>query len=202
MKELSTLIIEKIKKSYTLEYINSFKIDFKNFYLLNKGDSFKKNSQWEVKIDSENSFYLISTNNSYSFYTINMEKNRTKNVNTAKYFYCYYELNLDFPDTIVKPKFLADYIINLFKFNNPKIVNNIKFNKKYIIETKNKNEVNHVFSEEILELISSKSYFYLEIRNNKCLLFSDSSIDYDETIIMIEVMKKVINNLKLYLYHK
>src|SRR5450631_489007 len=101
-------LIAKIKADYSLMPATLDVLQLNGFSILEKGDGYKISYCWEL----ESSFYLFSLYNSYRLRSIDPAAKQPR-YRSFKYLYCFLTLNMDFPDTIIRPNTLGEKLANL-----------------------------------------------------------------------------------------
>ena len=109
-----------------------------------------------------------------------------------KYLYCFLTLSTDLPDTIVRPNTLGEKIANLIIHSHTRIPHNSKFNSRYLVESTAADLLISKLTEELLLHIENFEELYLEIRDRKCLLLHLRPANYDDTVQLIEISKRLL----------
>jgi hypothetical protein len=186
-EEIFKSLIDKIKGDYQLMPASRDVLQLNGFSVLEKGDGFKVSYCWEL----QSGLYLFSLYNSYRLHNIDpaAQKPRFK---SFKYLYCFLTLSTDLPDTIVRPNTLGEKIANLIIHSHTRIPHNSKFNSRYLVESTAADLLISKLTEELLLHIENFEELYLEIRDRKCLLLHLRPANYDDTVQLIEISKRLL----------
>jgi hypothetical protein len=162
-------------------------LQLNGFSILEKGDGFKVSYCWEL----QPSFYLFSLYNSYRLHNIDPAAQKPR-FRSFKYLYCFLTLSTDLPDTIIRPNTPGDKLVDLFTHSHTRIPHNSKFNSRYLLESTASDALISKLTDELLLHIENFEDLYLEIRDRKCLLLHLRPANYDDTVQLIEISKRLL----------
>lgn len=180
-------LIDRIKKDYPLTPANTDILQPDTFSLLEKGDGFRIGYCWEIQANC----YLFSFYNSYRLHQIDPALQKPS-YRSFKYLCCFLTLNSDLPDTLIRPNTMAEKLVNLFTHSQHKIAPNSKFDSKYLVESTNPDVLISRLSKEILSQMEHFNELHVEIRGRQCLLFHLRPANYEDTVQLIEIAKRLL----------
>jgi hypothetical protein len=182
------IAIAKLKEKRDLTIV-SYKPDFEVFTTIYKGDAFKIKTSWKVN-ELKKSTYILSYNNSYHLDTVTGNLEYRPHYVTSSYLCCYVDLNASIPDTIVHPLSLTDKIVNILFHQNIKLKNKPLFNKKYLLQSVDKEKIIEILTDKLIDTLASFDDIFIEIRNNKCLIHYLRPVLENDGIILTEIAEK------------
>ena len=185
--EIFKSFVAKIKADYPLTPASLNLLQLNGFSILEKGDGYRISYCWEL----QSGLYLFSLYNSYRLHNIDpaAQKPRYK---SFKYLYCFLTLTTDLPDTIIRPNTLGEKLANLVTHSHTRIPHNSKFNSRYLLESTAPDVVISKLTDELLLHIENFEELYLEIRDKRCLLLHLRPANYDDSIQLIEISKRLL----------
>jgi hypothetical protein len=187
-EEIFKSLIAQIKADYPLTPAALGVLQLDEFSVLEKGDGFKISYCWEL----ESGLNLFSLYNSYRLHSINPADQKPR-FRSFKYLYCFLTLSTDLPDTIIRPNTLAEKLANLVTHSHTRIPHYSKFNSRYLVESITPDLLISKLTDELLLYIENFEDLYLEIRDKKCLLLHLRPANYNDTVQLIEISKRVIS---------
>lgn len=184
-------IIETARTQQTLT-LDKLNFDFNRFSTLPKGDSFKLKNCWKFPGISEQ-VYIVSYSNSYRLASVKAEIEYSPYNVTSDYLAAYIIFNNDVPDTIIQPITFAEMVMNILFHQNIKIPNHSAFNKKYLLQSFDKERIVEILTIGAIEILEIQEDLNLEIRNNECLIHFLRPIQEDDGLTLVNIVKKLIN---------
>lgn len=184
--EIFKSLIAKIKVAYPLKPAALTLLQLNGFSILERGDGFRISYCWEL----QSGFYLFSLYNSYRLHNIDPAAQKPRFA-SFKYLYCFLTLTADWPDTIIRPNTLGEKLVNLVTHSHTSIPHNSKFNSRYLLESIAPDVVISKLTDKLLLLIENFEELYLEIRDKRCLLLHLRPANYDDTVQLIEISKRL-----------
>jgi hypothetical protein len=197
---LTESVLKKLKTEYELIPDRNIGIDFSMFSLFEKGDNFKINYKWKVDTDKE-PIFIISYNNSYRLNIVKSGLEPKIHSNDFRYFSFYCFLGINIPDLIIKPSTLADKVSNLFLNFDIKLNNRTKFNRKYILESTSNKLIDRILNEKITNLFEHSSDLIMEINCGHCLIWNLKPCNYENSKLMILILKELQETKNAAQYH-
>ncbi|RYU90188.1 hypothetical protein EWM62_11660 [Mucilaginibacter terrigena] len=183
-----------IKKACTRHQLTLDKInfDFNNFSTLPKGDNFKLTNCWKFTGISEQAF-IVSYSNSYRLAIVKPEIDYRPYHVTSDYLAAYIIFKDDTPDTIIQPITFAEMVMNILFHQNIKIPMHSGFNKKYLLQSGDKNRIVEILIAGVIEIFELQDDLHLEIRNNECLIYLLRPIQENDGLTLANITKKLLN---------
>jgi hypothetical protein len=183
-----------VKKALTKQdlKIDRVNFDLNIFSTLSKGDNFKLKNCWKFSGISEQA-YIVSYSNSYRLAIVKPEIEYRAQSATSDYLAAYIRFNDDIPDTIIQPLTFAEAVMNILFHQNIQIPKHSTFNKKYLLQSTDKNRIVEILTPEIIEVFELHDDLHLEIRNNECVIYFLRPIQEDDGLILVSIVQKLLN---------
>lgn len=162
--------IAELKEHWKLIPDRGHQFDTGHFTLLNVGDWFSVSYKWQCPEISADTL-IIAYNNSYRVNVVKAEREYSPELKVSRYLCCYTVFEHDFPDFIIRPNSLANWLTRMFFNDQLRVETASRFNRKYILESNDKNNIVNRLGETLFTLVSDTHKVYIEVRDNHCLIF-------------------------------
>jgi hypothetical protein len=184
-EKLFKSLIDRIKADYSLTPVSRDVLELDKFSILERGDNYKISYCWEISPG----LHLFSLNNSYRRTSVDPALGwpRTR---WFKYLYCFLTLNTGLPDTMIRPNNVGEKIVNLFTHNHTRLPQRGRW--EYLLESLSPDVLINKMTDEFLAEIQNFDELYVEIREGKCLLLHLRPANYEDTLKLIEVSKRLL----------
>jgi hypothetical protein len=137
--------------------------------------------------------YIVSYSNSYRLGIVKPEIVYRAQSVTSDYLAAYIPFNNHFPDTIIQPITFAEMVMNILFHQNIQIPKHSIFNKKYLLQSTDKNRIVEILTPEIIEVFELHDDLHLEIRNNECLIYFLRPMQENDGLILVSIVQKLLN---------
>lgn|GEM_PF-5902412 len=163
-----------------------------NFTMLNKGYAFKIRSCWKI-INFDTPTYFISFYNSYRINVVKPWLEYRPLLSTSIYCGCCIKCTQGvFPDLIIQPKSLTSIVMNFIFHYDVKIQMNQDFNRKYIIQSTERDKIQLLLTTDFFDAVGSVNDLHIEIKNSKCLIYFIRPAREGDGDILLNAAKELI----------